>query len=109
MHFQLDCAIWEFTLQCNLRCSHCGSSAGQARQDELTTDECFRLCEELAQLGCKEVAIMGGEPFLRNDWIEVSQSIKDLGMRLSFVSNGLLIEHALPELAELNPQVVGIS
>ncbi len=109
MRYRLDCAIWEFTLKCNLRCSHCGSSAGIARKDELTTEECFHLCEELAKLGCREVAIMGGEPFLRKDWVEVSQCVKDLGMRLSFVSNGLLIKQVISELKELRPQVVGIS
>ncbi|MFX0212425.1 MAG: radical SAM protein [Candidatus Hodarchaeota archaeon] len=109
MRYRLDCAIWEFTLQCNLRCSHCGSSAGLARKDELTTEECFRLCEDLAILKCNEIALMGGEPFLRKDWVEISQCIKDLGIKLSFVSNGLLIEQVLPELANLNPQVVGIS
>ena len=31
--------VWEITLRCNLACSHCGSRAGTARQNELTTDE----------------------------------------------------------------------
>ena len=92
MNYQLECAIWEFTLKCNLNCSHCGSSAGKARPNELNTNECFKLCEELAELGCEEVALMGGEPFLRKDWLSVSQCIKDLGMNLNFVSNGIILD-----------------
>ena len=31
---------------------------------------------------------MGGEPFLRKDWFEISKKIKDRGMALSIVTNG---------------------
>ena len=109
MDYQLKCAVWELTLKCNLRCSHCGSSAGEARRDELTTQECFRLCEELAELGCENVALMGGEPFLRKDWFSRAECVKDLGMDLNFVSNGIVLDRHIDELSELSPHVVGIS
>ena len=109
MNFQLECAIWEFTLACNLNCSHCGSSAGKPRPDELNTLECFKLCEELAELGCKEIALMGGEPFLRDDWYSVGQCIKDLGMDLNFISNGADIDVLIGKISRLEPGVIGIS
>lgn len=109
MKYQLECAIWEFTLECNLRCSHCGSSAGNARLDELNTNECFKLCEELAELGCEEVALMGGEPFLRKDWLSVAQCIKDLGMNVNIVSNGVFLDQYIDKISRLDPQVIGIS
>lgn len=109
MKFQLECAIWEFTLECNLRCSHCGSSAGIARPDELKTKECFKLCEDMAELGCLEVAIMGGEPFLRKDWLSVAQCIKNLGINVNFVSNGIVLEKYIDKISRLEPQVIGIS
>ncbi len=109
MAYQLECAVWEFTLKCNLRCSHCGSSAGIARPDELTTKECIKLCEDLAELRCNDVSLMGGEPFLRNDWPQVAQCITDLGMNLNFVTNGILIDKYIDDIAKYNPKVVGIS
>jgi MoaA/NifB/PqqE/SkfB family radical SAM enzyme len=30
-------AVWELTLRCDLACQHCGSRAGHARPDELST------------------------------------------------------------------------
>src|ERR1700712_2023802 len=30
-------AVWEVTLACDLACRHCGSRAGRARPDELST------------------------------------------------------------------------
>ena len=105
----LDCAVWEFTLACNLSCSHCGSSAGRARLDELNTKEAFELCEMLAEVKCKEVCIMGGEPLLRDDFVPVARCVKQLGMRLSVVSNGTLLDRHAEALANTDPEVVGIS
>ncbi len=109
MTYQLKCLVWEFTLICNLRCSHCGSSAGIRRLNELNTKECFGLCEELADLGCEDVSLMGGEPFLRNDWFSVAQCIKDLGMNLNFVSNGTVLDRYIDKISRLEPKVIGIS
>lgn len=109
MKYQLDCAIWELTLECNLNCSHCGSSAGLKREDELSTKECFQLCEELAELCCGNVALMGGEPFMRNDWFQIGECIRDLGMDLSIVSNGILLEEEIDKISQVDPLVVGLS
>jgi hypothetical protein len=36
-HWRPVYAVWEVTLACDLACRHCGSRAGRARPDELTT------------------------------------------------------------------------
>lgn len=105
----LTTAVWEITLRCNLRCLHCGSSAGEASEKELTTEEAIELCEDLAKLGCENVCLMGGEPFLRDDWFEIAKAIKDLSMEVSFVSNGIIVDKVLKRLAKTEPIVVGIS
>jgi radical SAM protein with 4Fe4S-binding SPASM domain len=106
---RLSCAIWESTLACNLRCTHCGSSAGTPRANELTTTEAFSLCEQLAELGCKDLAIMGGEPFMRPDWPSVARCARQLGMTVSFVSNGTAVPSLVDDLERIEPRVVGIS
>lgn len=103
------CVVWEFTLACNLRCTHCGSSAGVGRADELSTSECISLCEDMASIGTGTVAIMGGEPFMRDDWFEVAQSAKHLGMKVTIVSNGTMMDKNIDRLSALEPQVVGVS
>lgn len=81
-------AVWELTLKCNLACSHCGSRAGDAREDELSTGEALDLVRQLAELGITEVTIEGGEAFLRPDWLEIARAIVDHGMRCSMTSGG---------------------
>ncbi|HVI02179.1 MAG TPA: radical SAM protein, partial [Enhygromyxa sp.] len=61
-------AVWEITLRCDLACRHCGSRAGRARADELSTAEALAMVAQLAGLGVEEVTIIGGEAYLRDDW-----------------------------------------
>ncbi len=105
----LECAVWELTLKCNLNCSHCGSSAGKSRINELNKKECFNLCEGLSDLNCETVSLMGGEPFLKEDWFSIGQCIKDLGMKLNIVSNGFTLEKHIDELSNLEPSAIGLS
>ena len=80
---------WEITLACNLRCGHCGSRAGQARPDELTTDEAIVVIDDLAELGCRQVSLAGGEPTLRADWDVLVERLKRRGLWVAMISNGL--------------------
>ncbi|MEA2139347.1 MAG: hypothetical protein QOG56_2497 [Solirubrobacteraceae bacterium] len=63
--------VWELTLACNLKCSHCGSRAGKRRPDELTTAEALDVVDQLARLGTRELTIIGGEAYLRRDWTQI--------------------------------------
>ena len=80
--------VWELTLACNLRCAHCGSRAGEARKDELTTAECLRVAGELADLGAEHVTLSGGEPTLRADWEAIARALVDRGVRVNLITNG---------------------
>ena len=48
--------VWELTLACDLACRHCGSRAGGARPDELSTEEAKDLVRQMADLGVREAA-----------------------------------------------------
>jgi len=101
--------VWEITLKCNLKCRHCGSSAGRARDNELSTEEGLKLCDDLARLGFKGVTLFGGEPFLRDDWYVFGEKIKSLGMKLSIVSNGFVdVSDIVPKLVDLEADSVQI-
>ncbi len=43
---------------------------------------------QLAQAGVREVALIGGEAYLRQDWIDIIRAISDAGMRCTMVSGG---------------------
>lgn len=108
-HIPLSVA-WELTLTCNMKCMHCGSSAGDTRIHELTTHEAIDLCTELAELHAKYINLTGGEALLRKDWYEISKEIKDLGIEVSVLSNGLILnEKIISELRSVGVYAIALS
>ena len=110
------CCVWEITLACNLRCGHCGATAGRARPGELTPAEALRLADDLAALPCLEVTLMGGELFLRSDWQAIARRLRRQGVELVLFSNGLLLDprvegagERLARVRDLAPRTVGVS
>ncbi len=81
-------AVWEITLKCNLACSHCGSRAGHTRAKELSTEEALDLVQQMAEVGIKEVTLIGGEAFLRPDWLQIAAAINQAGMRPTMTTGG---------------------
>jgi nif11-class peptide radical SAM maturase 3 len=81
-------AVWEITLKCNLACSHCGSRAGHARAKELSTEEALDLVQQMAEVGIKEVTLIGGEAFLRPDWLQIAEAINQAGMLCTMTTGG---------------------
>lgn len=109
-NFKPISVVWETTLNCNMKCMHCGSAAGSIRDQELTTNEGIKLIEDLNKLGTRLVSLMGGEVFLRKDWELLAQYIRDCGMNVTLMSNGLLIdEKIVSKLKKIDPYAVTIS
>lgn len=92
-------AVWEITLRCNLSCLHCGSRAGAARGDELSTEEALDLADQAADLGLPHITLSGGEPLVRRDWHRIARRLSDRGLRVTVISNGTLVDEELVALA----------
>jgi radical SAM protein with 4Fe4S-binding SPASM domain len=102
--------VWELTLACNLKCTHCGSRAGAKRQNEMSLDEATEVIEALARLGTREIAIIGGETFLRKDWIEIVRRISANGMVCTMQTGGYkLPERFLAAAQEAGLKGLGVS
>jgi radical SAM protein with 4Fe4S-binding SPASM domain len=108
--YKLTSVAWEITLACNMKCMHCGSSAGKSRLNELTTNEALDLCNQFNDLNVEIVNLTGGEPILRKDWFDIGKKIKDLGMDLSLLSNGLALdEKTISLIRKLEVYTMGLS
>jgi radical SAM protein with 4Fe4S-binding SPASM domain len=102
--------VWELTLACDLACSHCGSRAGRRRQDELTTTEALDLVDQIAELGARDVGLIGGEAYLRKDWLQIIAAIRAAGMRCDLQTGGRnLTEERVADAAKAGLCGVGIS
>lgn len=81
-------AVWELTLRCNLSCHHCGSRAGKARADELSTAECLAVVEQLAELSVLEVSLIGGEAHLHPGFLSIVRALKAHEIEVGMTTGG---------------------
>lgn len=108
--FYPDTVIWEITFACNMRCLHCGTSAGKMRLDELNTEEALNLIDELASLDCELITLSGGEPLLRSDWKILAKRIKERGIKPYLITNGWAVdEKVIEDFKEVGFANIGVS
>lgn len=82
--------VWELTLKCNMNCLHCGSRAGKARDKELSLNEALNVVDELIELGCEQLSLIGGEVFLYKDWEKIARKLTDNKVVVNLITNGFL-------------------
>lgn len=110
MTYRISYAVWEITLKCNLACQHCGSRAGHTRAKELSTEEALDMVKQLAEVGITEVTLIGGEAFLRPDWLEIAKAITDAGMKCGMTTGGFGITlDTARRMKEAGIRVVSVS
>lgn len=108
--YLLHTCVWELTLACCFRCKYCGSRAGAPRPNELTREECLSVAGQLAGLGCRRVALIGGEVFLSPHWFDTAQALSRAGVRVSIVTNGFrFTPERLAQMREAGIADVGVS
>jgi mycofactocin radical SAM maturase len=88
------CLTWELTYTCNLACTHCLSSSGRRRPDELTTAQAKALIDQWAALRVFYVNVGGGEPMLRGDFFEIVEHAVGSRVGVNFSTNGTRLDAA---------------
>jgi len=110
--FPLSCQ-WEITCRCNLRCVMCYTDCFNRTdkiREELRTDQILRIMDELADAGCLELCLTGGEPLARPDFFDLYEHAIAKGFLVTLFSNGTLITDSVADrLAASPPQPVEIS
>jgi len=102
--------VWEITLKCNLACRHCGSRAGPERRNELTLDEAIETVRQLAELGIREVILIGGEAYLREDWVSIARAVTAAGMACTMQTGGFGFDaFHIQEALAADVRLIGIS
>ena len=102
------------TDRCNLRCVYCMPKEGlqwQARTDQLSAEEIFRVVETAAQGGVTRVRLTGGEPLVHPQVVEIVRRIASIPEieEVSLTTNAMLLERLAQPLADAGLKRVNIS
>ncbi len=103
--------IWNLVRRCNLNCKHCYAlSTDVDFPGELSTEQVFKVMDDLKAFKVPVLILSGGEPLLRPDIFEISRRAKAMGFYVGLSSNGTLIDAAMSRrIAEIGYDYVGIS
>jgi radical SAM protein with 4Fe4S-binding SPASM domain len=104
----------EVTRRCPLECQHCYNNLPMgdqvARNREMSTEEHFRMLDELAAMDCFWLLYTGGEIFARKDFLEIYTYAKQKGFLITLFTNGTLITEKIADyLVEWPPFAIEIT
>ena len=102
---------WEVTRTCNLNCRHCRAAArNEEYPNELTTEQCYRLLDNIASFAKPIIILTGGEPMLRNDIYDIAGYGNKLGMRMVMAPCGMLVDdQTVTKMIDSGIQCISIS
>ncbi|HYM62340.1 MAG TPA: radical SAM protein [Thermoanaerobaculia bacterium] len=91
----------EVTNRCPLNCSHCYNNLpmadATARRYELSTEDHYRVLDELSEMGCLWLLYSGGEIFARRDFLDIYTYAKKKGFLITLFTNGTLITEEIAD------------
>ncbi|HUP02743.1 MAG TPA: TIGR04053 family radical SAM/SPASM domain-containing protein [Bryobacteraceae bacterium] len=104
--------IWEVTQACDLACVHCRASAQPERNaGELTTEQGYRLLDEIRSFGEPLMVFTGGDPLKRPDLYELIRHAVKIGLRTNVTPSAtpLLTAEAIDRFKEAGVSRMAIS
>lgn len=104
----------ELTARCNLLCKHCyireAAHDQRSIERELTRGGLWRLLDQMAEAGCLWLTFTGGEPLLRDDFLDIYLYAKRKGILITLFTNGTQLTPRIAEvLAECPPRSIEIT
>lgn len=99
----------EFTKNCNLRCVHCFAEAECKvteqgyLEGELTTEQWYKVIDNVYNAGVFDIFVSGGEALLRSDIFDILEYINSKGLGFCLLTNATLItDEVAKKLKALN-------
>ncbi len=103
----LQCSLY-VTDRCNLDCGYCTEYDNSRPHPKL--EDLKKWIKKIRDLGTMRIALVGGEPLVHPDIVEIVRYCRELGFATSLTTNGfLLTREKVKQLEEAGLQVMQIS
>ena len=102
---------FEVTRRCRYACKHCRAHAGyHENEKELTTSQCKRILNSIAEFDRCTIILTGGEPMERSDIYSLVRYGKGAGLRMVMATCGYLIDDkSIAKLKESGVEALSFS
>lgn len=99
----------DVTVRCNLKCTYCYYSEfnnKESQNREVSIERLEEVITEAYELGCIRVIFSGGEVFLGNRVWPLVDRCAELGLEISFITNGTLVNEEVIEKLATNYELI---
>ena len=79
----------EVTQQCPNHCIYCSSLSDMKKTERLNNSTIIQVVDDAVALGAKTVSLSGGEPFLREDIVEIVEYMQGKDLKVRLYSSGI--------------------
>ncbi len=77
--------------QCNLTCTHCFFDTHHSFTDPMSTEEIYKLIDQIYDIGVRQISLCGGEPLLYKKLFDLIRYIRKKNILVGFSTNGTLM------------------
>ena len=91
LSYKTETLYLEIINKCNLYCKHCISKSTLSKNASLSYTEITRIIKEFSRSGGENLIIGGGEPFLREDLLEIISFSGHVRLNVKILTNGTLL------------------
>lgn len=79
----------EVTQQCPNHCIYCSSLSDMKKTERLNYSTIIQVVDDAVALGAKTISLSGGEPFLREDIVEIVEYMQGKDLKVRLYSSGV--------------------
>ena len=91
------------TPRCNLNCVYCfPDSPHRGHENELSRQKIFDLIDELYDMGTRYIALLGGEPLLREDFDDIVEYLVQKKIIIEVITNGYFTRQKIDALKKVH-------
>ena len=103
--------VWDISNKCNLKCKHCCIGERYLVKEECSTSQCHEIIDRISNMDdFVQITLQGGEPFVRDDIIDIIAHLTKHNLYIDIATNGTLISKSIAKSLRhiINPKLFSI-